>query len=253
MSKDILFITAYKDIGRKDWNYYYRTNKEYFTNFRLLIKNINYKLIVYVDNDIRNKLIAECNNNVIFMDINNIDSFLKKYLEIDKHIMNSKTYKNKIPEHRKNNPEHIYSEYNLINHSKINFVSDAQRCFPNYIYYSWIDFGYVKDIESIPKNLDISKFPKKIIYHCLIKPDKYIDANSMLKSNTVFITGSSFIVHNSLVELFEYLWENKLLEWYNNYITDDDQNLILQLYFQNSELFYLKQNNKWFSLYNILD
>jgi hypothetical protein len=42
-----------------------------------------------------------------------------------------------------------------------------------------------------------------------------------------------------LVENFETLWENKLIEWQEKYITDDDQNLVLQLYFDNP---YLSKN-----------
>ena len=60
-----------------------------------------------------------------------INTFYNKFLEIDRNVMNSDIYKNKIPIYRKNNPEHLYSEYNLINHSKINFVNRLAKfnCF----------------------------------------------------------------------------------------------------------------------------
>ena len=44
-----------------------------------------------------------------------------------------------------------------------------------------------------------------------------------------------------------------IYEWQNNYITDDDQNLILQIYFDSPYLFHLIQDNNWCSLYNILE
>ena len=45
------------------------------------------------------------------------------------------------------------------------------------------------------------------------------------------------------------MYENKIQEWQEKYISDDDQNLVLQLYYDNSELFHIIYNNKWFSLF----
>jgi hypothetical protein len=169
--------------------------------------------------------------------------------------MNSNEYKSKIPLSRQNNPEHLYSAYNLINHSKVNFINNTKRLFPNYEYYSWIDFGYVREASNCPKNINIENLSKKIIYHCLEVPNlnNKISENEMLKSDNIFITGSSFIIHNELVERFQDIYENKLLEWHKKMVTDDDQNLVLQLYYDNPEIFELKLNNKWFSLYNLFN
>ena len=258
-NSDILFITSFKDINRSTWSQYSRTNHEYFTYFLNLVDKIEYTLIVYIEDKILEDL-KKLNNtaaifkpNIIFKNLQNVDTFFEKYIDNDKIIMNSDFYQNKIPIRRKNlNPEHIYSEYNFVNHSKINLVSDAKKQYPNYLFYSWIDFGYARESVNIPKNINVYALPAKIIYHCLIYPSKKIDANIMLTTDHVFITGSSYIIHNTLVEKFEELYENKIKEWQMNYITDDDQNLILQIYYDNPQLFHLIQNNKWFSLYNII-
>ena len=251
---DILFITAFKDINRHLWRHYGRTNEEYFECFMRLANSIKYTLIVYVDNYIKDELISKYSfaSNIIFRDMTTVDTFLNKYVSTDKAIMNSEIYKNKIPVDRKLNPEHCFSEYNLINHSKINFVKDSQIHYPNYEYYSWIDFGYVKNNDSIPRNINLSLIPKKITYHCIRQPTYRIDPNTMLRSHDIYITGSSFIVHSSLVCKFNELWENKIIEWQKINITDDDQSLILQIYYDNPELFNLIQNNSWFSLFNII-
>jgi hypothetical protein len=258
-NSDILFITAYKDINRKTWNNYNRTNDEYFKCFLALIEKIEYTLIVYVEDDILQNLITLTSNiidkpNIIFKNLKHVDTFFNKYVNEDKQIMSSDIYQNKIPNDRKINPEHIYSEYNFINHSKINFVRHSKQLYPNYLFYSWIDFGYIRDEISIPKNINVSTLPEKIIYHCINIPNlnERIDANTMLRVNDIYLTGSSYIIHNSLVEKFEELYELKIKEWQSKYITDDDQNLVLQLYYDNPDLFYLIQNYKWFSLYNIL-
>lgn len=254
---NILFVTAYKDIDRHLWHIYRRTTDEYIQSFLRLANNIKYKLIVYVENDVRDKLIGEYSFplNVIFRDFNAVDTFLNKFLCNDKVIIHSETYQNKIPNDRKTNPEHLYSEYNLINHSKINFVNDAQNHYPNYQFYSWIDFGYAKGdevIPNLPKNINVSQLPPKIIYHCIRLPVNKIDPNMMLRSHDIYLTGSSFIVHSSLVCKLHELWENKIMEWQNMNITDDDQSLILQVYFDRPELFHLVQNNAWFSLFTLI-
>ena len=258
-NSDILFITAYKDIGRKTWNNYSRTNNEYFKCFFKLVEKIEYTLIVYVEDDILSDLVnlstdILCKPNVIFKNLKDVDTFFDKYVNDDKQIISSDIYQNKIPYDRKINPEHIYSEYNFVNHSKINFVRHSKQLYPNYLFYSWIDFGYVRDDISTPNNINVSLLPEKIIYHCINIPNlnNKIDANTMLRSHDIYLTGSSFIVPTSLVEKFEEIYDLKIKEWQSKYITDDDQSLILQLYYDNPDLFKIIQNDKWFSLFYIL-
>ena len=265
--ENIIFVTAFKDIGRINWKKYSKSNDEYFNNFYNLAKNINYKLIVYVETYIKNELQEKYsfNNNIIFKDFNEVeDTFFNKYMRAEKIIMSSWIYQNKIPESRKfKNPEHVYSEYTLINHSKINFVSYTKKTNPNYLFYAWIDFGYSRDInmngkctpfiENIPANIKFSKLPKKIIYHTLKPPPKNrVHPNQMLASEEVYLTGSSYIVDNSLVEKFEVMHEYKILKWQLNYIADDDQSLVLQIYFDNPDLFHLVQVEEYFALYRFL-
>lgn len=254
--KNILFVTAYKDIKRSEWSHYTRTNNEYFNSFLKLAQYIEFNLVVYLEDDIFKQLSKfKFNSNIIFKNFNDVNTFFNKHLENEKLIIDSEFYKNKIPYSRKTNPEHVYAEYNLINHSKINFISHSKKLF-NYDFYAWVDFGYVKDFISVPvrKNINPSLIPEKIIYHYLKYPDlnSIVSPNDMLKSDDIYLTGSSFIVPNSLVENFEILYENKIKNFQNNYICDDDQNLVLQLYYDNPELFHIIYNNKWFSLFYIL-
>ena len=79
---------------------------------------------------------------MIFKDMNDVDTFYDKYIDIDTEIINSDEYKSKIPSHRKNNPEHCQTGYNLINNSKICFIKHTKKYFSNYKFYSWIDFIY---------------------------------------------------------------------------------------------------------------
>lgn len=265
--ENIIFVTAFKDIGRINWKKYQRSNDEYFNNFYNLAKNIKYKLIVYVETYVKNELKEKYsfNDNIIFKDFNEVeDTFFNKYMRAEKKIMSSSIYQNKIPVSRKfKNPEHIYAEYTLINHSKINFLNYTKKNNPTYLFYAWIDFGYSRDvnmngkctpfIENVPAHINFSELPKKIIYHTLKNPPKNrVNPNEMLGSEEVYLTGSSYIVHNSLVEKFELMHEYKILKWQLNYIADDDQSLVLQLYFDNPDLFHLIQFEEYLSLYRFL-
>ena len=252
--KEIIFITAFKDINRTNWKHYDRSTSSYINYFYTLSDNIKYKLIVYLEKDVKDIIVKNksFNENIIFEDLDNVNTFFNKFIENDKKIIQSEIYKNKIPDYRKNSPEHIYSEYNLINHSKINFLRDTKEKYPDYNFYAWIDFGRMNEsIENIPKNIDISLIPKnKITYHFVNDPPlNRISEDEMLKSHAVYLLGSSFIVPNELVEYFENIFENKLSEWQEKYITDDDQNLVLQLYFDNPALFHGIKNKKWYNMY----
>jgi hypothetical protein len=256
-TEEIIFITSFKDINRSNWEHYNRSTDGYIDYFCTLANNIKYKLIVYVENDIKDIIIArqDFNENIIFEHLNSVDTFLNRFIENDKKIIESEIYKNKIPDYRKNSPEHLYSDYNLINHSKINFVKDVKKKNPNYLFYAWIDFGRMNEsIDNIPIDINISLIPtNKITYHFVNDPPLHkISEEEMLKSHAIYLLGSSYIVPNNLVEYFESLWESKLLEWQEKYITDDDQNLVLQLYFDNPELFYGIKNEKWYNMYSNL-
>ena len=123
-----------------------------------------------------------------------------------------------------------------------------------YLYYSWIDFGIMNEnIENIPNDIDISLLNNKITYHCIKEPpNNRLTEIEMFNSNEVYFLGSAFIVFTNLVEKFEELWENKIIEWQEKNITDDDQNLILQLYYDYKDLFNKIENTEWFGIFKKL-
>jgi hypothetical protein len=53
---DIIFTTAFRDIGREYWRDSQRTNENYYEYFINLTNNIKYNLVVYLDDDIKNML-----------------------------------------------------------------------------------------------------------------------------------------------------------------------------------------------------
>jgi hypothetical protein len=253
---NICFVTAFKDIGRNNWKTHKRTMDEYLQYFYKMAKNMKYNLIVYVDDNIKEKILKELGNNyknIIIENINNVETFLQTYLDKEREIIDSVEFKSKLPSNRLGfHPETYIPEYNLINHSKINFICHTKKNFPNYHFYSWIDFGYVRNVNDIPKNIS-KNIDEKIIYQNLNNiPNERIDENEVLKIDKTYICGSTFLVHHSLVETFKRLYEEKIKQWQKNYISDDDQSLVLQIYYENKDLFKLFYNNDWFQLYKHL-
>lgn len=253
-TKEIIFVTAFIDIGRDKWTHSKRTIDDYFYWFHNLAKTIDYKLIVYVNTEIKTKLFSkyQFKKNIEFIDIDKVDTFLNKYLETEQQILDSEEFKRKIPENRLGiRAETWNGKYNLLNHSKIDFIKYSKKLYPNYKFYSWIDFGYVRDLpENTPNNLNLEKIPNKIIYETFKLPTCRIDEHEIYKIDETIMKGSGFIVPNNLVEIFHTNYENKLNNWYSRHLCDDDESMVLQLYFDNPELFHIIIDKNWFSVFN---
>ena len=253
MNNSIIFCTAFKDICRREWSHYSRSNTEYIKYFLQMANNIKYNLVVYLEDDVSNLLKEHTfNSNIIFKPYNEVNTFYDEYLENEKIMIDSQVYIDKCRYDRRiQNPEHWCAKYNLVNHSKVNFVRHTKECFPQYGYYSWIDFGCIRDnLKDIPNMINFDKLTESIIYLTLVNPpSEKIPAEYMLKSDTVFLTGSQFVIHTNLVNKFEMLYRNLLEKWKSDIICDDDQNAVLQIYFDNRSLFNLYLDNEWFSLF----
>jgi hypothetical protein len=248
---DIIFITSYRDIGRDKWTHMKRTNQNYYDWFNVLALNIKYKLVVFIDDYTKNKLLEvnSYNDNIEFRDLNEVNTFYDKYLLIEENIINSDIYKSKINNNIR--PETWNAAYNLVNHSKINYVAYTKKLYTSYTFYSWIDFGYTRESPTlVPQNLIIEKIPKyKIILEYFKLPINRVNDEELLQINDTLFKASSFIIHTDLVEYTENKYNEKLEYWHINYICDDDESLLLQLYYDNPDKFYLIQDARWFSLY----
>jgi Bacterial protein of unknown function (HtrL_YibB) len=244
----ILFVTMFRDIGRDKWTYFQRPVSEYINRFKFLAEQIEYPMIAYVEGDV-----IESTDKLQVVDLNSVQTFIHTHIESERAIMNTKEYQSKIPECRKICPEHIYPEYTLLNHSKIQYIADAKKRMPNYDYYVWIDFGFAVDSECVPRNIDTTKLGSRILFNTLDPiPDVHISPREMLSSSAIYMLGTTFIVPSPLVEVFEALYTKKLNEWQSAGIADDDQNMYYQIWVENKEYFRLIPTNRWRSLFNDL-
>jgi hypothetical protein len=251
MTKNIVFITAYRDIGRGEWpGWLKRSNDDYIEYFKNLAFNISYKLIVFVERKLIDRL-RELNlpNNVELLESENYETIYEKFMQRERQIMNSEDYKVLVPEYRKELPEHWSAEYTLLNHSKISYISHAKRLYPDHDFYSWVDFGLVRSINECPKNLELEGI-EKITFAILKNPPRSrISPTEMLKTNDIYFHGCHFIVPSNLVEKYENLYEDKIRQFQDIGVCDDDQNLVFQIYFDHPDLFQTFLSPDWRALF----
>ena len=253
MEKKIMFVSAFKDIGRASWSNSNRSVDHYLSWFSNLATRITYPLAVFVEEPIKKRLQQmNLSSSVTIHPYEDVKTFLDHYVDREREIMNSPSFQRLIHPGRKGYPETVHPEYTLINHSKINFVSHAKILHPDYDFYSWVDFGMFRDYQHIPRGLNLSEYPNKFLFHTLSYPGPRRSEEDMLQTNEVWITGSTFVIPGDQVEFYEKLYENKIQAWQKRGLADDDQSLILQLYYDHRDRFALQESPEWFSLFKIL-
>ena len=244
-----VIITAFFDIGRENWSVLSRTPNTYIGAFKKLL-DFNKKMVIFIDDRYIDKIFVK-DINKIFIPINiewlnlNCESWKKN--NISKSIMKSEKYiqytNTRI---LGGSPENIYSEYNTVNHSKIDFIKFAidTNLVKSTELLCWCDFGYYNSIlGNITPNsgLDINMFNLNKMNFCLYSKIKKIDEDMLytLLHAPVTFTGSFFAGSiENMLELHK-LYHICLDELYSNNISDDDQHIYLRCYLKNKKLFQL--------------
>ena len=259
----ITIVSAFFDINRENYVAYSRTVDAYINSF-LRYLDMKYTMVIFIDDRYLHRLLKYYDSclfkNKIFIPINKEwlceNIYAWKQLERDKSIINSNYYKNFLHERiLSGHPENIYSEYNIVNHSKIDFINYALK--NNYImndFVCWSDFGYYNSIlnnnsELFPTTiLDINKFNVEkinvMLYNDITKEDKNI--LDVAKNGKVTITGTFYGGPCKLMGIFQELYHQSLDELYSHNISDDDQHVLLRCYLKKPDLFELfKEHNRW--------
>ncbi len=255
IKNDFMLVTAFLDLKREEWKVHQRSKEEYIKYFHLLVYSTEYPICLFVEPSFESYLISlkKLPSHVSIYSIHNVDTFLTKYIEVEKNIIQSDEYQSMIPQSRKIHPEHWNAEYNLLNHSKINFIQKASELYPQISFFSWIDFGFVRHLYHTPKNIDTSLLPNdKIIRQVFKIPSQKFTPEEMLTKDDIFFTGAPFILHRNMICLYHDIYEKKLLEFQQKRIVDDDQNVSLQIYYDHPDIFENIICDEWFELYNFL-
>jgi hypothetical protein len=227
-------------------------------------------MVCYIDDKYIDKILnvyeKSSHKNKVFIPINRqwLDEniYAWTHVEKDRQILNNPHFKNflarrlnlmypnGIPETNVRQhlcPENIYPEYNVINHSKIDFIVHAiKNNYINTYFTAWSDFGYFstyhKDGSELPINtIDTEKLDMNKITICLrrkiLEEDKDI-MFTLLYAYELFI-GAFYAGPTHIMEYFQTLYHDCVNELYENGVSDDDQHVYIRCYVKNPTIFIL--------------
>ena len=240
----VLFITAYKDIGRSNWKASMpRSNGWYLYWFHFLAK-ITAPLICFCEPEIEEKIKA--NGFTKCYPYEPEHTFFNR-LPKQKEIIESKEYYDLI-KHR-DNPECHIPEYNIVNHNKVLFIQRAKKMFPDYTHYAWIDFGYLREQDNVPKELNFDPVSyDKIEYSAFEFPKDIKTPREHCATPNDPIQGSMFICPSDLVEWYVDTY-TAMVEYYESInLVDDDQALVVHIHKAHPEKFKITITDRWFAL-----
>jgi protein YibB len=239
--EDITIVTSFYDIGRENWSFYSRKNSEYFECFKRLCKLKN-KIVVFTQKKFKeefDKIIETIKSDlIVFYDDDVINDFeLISKIEKTQKIVNNMGY---LYDGGKP-PEYWNPRYVLVNFLKSKFCNIAiqnLKTIDNIV--SWIDFGYVKNDNQIPKS-KIWKydFNEKIHLWNILKIPEVVDIPNIIQTNTVYIQGCHIVCLKDKWPLMLKLMENQFNSLICNNLIDDDQTLLLMSYLSSPENFNL--------------
>jgi len=246
-SYNVIGVTALYDIGRKDRNFDF-----YIENIKELLQ-FKMSLIIFCNKYTYNQL-KDINRqhymHFIVRELEELDFYRKHYDEIRKHISQS-AYKSNIKDYGR--PETIYSEYNIIQYSKFDFLYDAKQIV-NSEYYMWIDAGTPRFFGHIPMNIwpTYEKLSNKIVVQtfrereiiekfngCFYDVINKICLRNECKMARYLIIGTTFVV------------PSKDVEWLKQKIIEKYEEMIEYGYLNNEQValeFVVKDNLKRFDV-----
>ena len=246
---DITIVTAFFDIGRKDFKQLPRSNDKYLEHFKFWAR-IKNKLIIYTDSVMGPKALKvreefglrDKTELVIIDDISAID---KELLDRMQKIDNNNQFMNF--RYNANAPENN-ALYNYVMLLKSWCIKDAvDNGATGQI--AWIDFGYNHggDVFIDPTDFDFEwkyKFENKVTYFALKEDDKE-PIFKKIQSLDPIIMGAPFIVPSKYAnELWE-LEKECMGSLLDVGFTDDDQLIMLMATRKKPEMFDIKISG-WF-------
>ena len=264
---DITIVTAFFDIGRGRLpkekhgrilpHYQHRSVDTYFEFFKNLARLKN-DLVVYTTedfandvNEIRKSYGLEDRTKIVVMPSylpNGFESIREKVQEV----MDSNEYISKI-----NNPqliEYWHPDYVLVNIFKSLYVTHAiESGFVSTDLTAWIDFGYCRDLETIPAPYEwkYDFDTDKIHFFNMRKIEPERPINDIIYTGDVYIQGCHIVAGSKMwSKLKELVFKNLGILLSHN-LSDDDQTLLLMAYLTEPESFELRYNSPddWFRIF----
>jgi hypothetical protein len=243
---DCIMVTAFLDLGRSSWAHWTRSTELYVERFASLLR-MDVPLVCFIDETVVEKVTKLAAGRVsptVIISINrdwlakNVKAW--SYLAEEKMLMEGKAYANNVAQI----PEHLYPEYNCINHAKIDFVNYAMDHVREIRsdWYGWVDFGYVRDTHSLTPSLTFRptmfKSDARHVHSLTTGPTKAEDSDPWFtfKNRTVVFTGPFWFGSAAILKHYRMCYHESLQAMHKLGIADQDQAVMLRVSFRHPGL-----------------
>lgn len=255
MESNVSIVTAFYDIGRGEWEgYYSRTNHQYFSYFSYLAQ-MNVEMVIYTQYEFKDK-IEEIRNSFGFANKTKVvvwdNLFENDFVDKIHNVMKDSYYRSLPIE--PGCPEYWNPKYVYLNMHKAEFVYDAiENGYVTNEQVAWIDFGYCRDIDRLPKSRIWNYEFEPSINFFQIKELDNRSVIDIMRTNTVYIQGCHIVAneyHWRFLKDSVWLVANSMLECG---IIDDDQTMLLMAYRNEPRMFKLNyvdtNQDGWFVIF----
>lgn len=243
-------VTAFFDINRGSWGN--RSNDWYFECFARLA-TLNNPMVVFTQSQFCQRvqdLRKSKDTKVIDIDLN--QSYQSLYQRIASVCNNDQFNHMLHPSVNHKNSKFNQPWYILVNLIKTDLMCQAISC-SNTDRLSWIDFGYVRDWDTLSNSteLEYDFDPEKIYCVSILDPFGSLDISTIIANNITVVCGGFVSASKENWVLFDQLCKYNIEQLLNQNLIDVDQTVWLMAVRQKPELFSIKymENNDWFSIF----
>ena len=249
---DVLFVTAFKDIGRGHWpsSQLPRSNETYLKYFQNLVR-MRLPLVAFLDDDVAKIVKSRYGfSNTQPYDMEN--TFLSTHLAREQEIMQSDAFR-ALWKQARETPllEHTNPQYTLTMHNKVVFLKRAAERFPNFAVYAWIDFGYMREKCTDTHDFSSLRDLKTVILDSAVhdlQPAELPDKATLIVKNPTIIRGSAFFVPRHHVNAFYDLYKSAVDDYQAENLADDDQSILVACVKKRADMFSFVHTKEWFQL-----
>lgn len=250
---EVTIVTAFFDVGRKDWKGFERDNQKYIEYFKFWAR-IRNKLIVYTDQStaqavlrIREEFGLKDRTQIVTVD----DVYALEadvYQEIETALSKEAAIRfRQLP----GNPESWNPRYNYVTYLKPYFAADAVRRGLADGEVSWLDFGYNHGGEICTEADEFDflwNYDSNSKIH-LFATEEIDDMPvfEIVRSMRAYIAGAIMVGPSHLWDEFARLYKNSALHLARCGFADDDQTLSVMAYREKPELFEIHPVDDFFS------
>lgn len=250
----ISIVTAFYDIGRGDWkttveknggplpHYLERSVEKYIDHFTRMCELEN-EIIVFTSAELATKLEA-ISPKIKVVEYDYFNIHLKTREQIEK-IQTDPKFIRRINPYQVRNPEYWSKDYVGVTSLKAFFVSESyRRGLITNEWAAWVDFGYCRDEEHVPKSKkwDFDFTPGKMHFFNYRDPEKSRAMEQIqlaVLNNIVYIIGGVFVGEKEQWQMLEKAMDESQRTLFENELVDDDQGLLLMSYFRQPEKYEL--------------